>query len=173
MLFRDKDGKVIGTFGVSRDITTRKQAEEALRRQTSILQSILDSMSDGVCVMDDKGEYLLWNRAAEEIVGLPLQEVSSVKAEEQVFYLPDGVTPYAPEQLALRRAMRGEVVDDVEVFICHGKKPEGAFVSFSARPLKDAQGVVYGGVSVFRDITARKCAVPGAQRVAGSDSTTR
>jgi PAS domain S-box-containing protein len=99
---------------------------------------------------------LLWNRAAETIVGLPLQEVSSVKATEQCFYLPDQVTPYAPEQLALRRAMRGEEVDDVEVFIRHSKKPEGVFVSVNARPLKDAQGVVCGGVSVIRDITARK-----------------
>jgi serine/threonine-protein kinase len=134
----------------------RRKAEEALRRQTEILQSILDSMGDGVCVMDEKGEYLLWNRAAEEVVGLSLQDVSSVKATEQCFYLPDQITPYAPEELALRRAMRGEVVDDVELFIRHSKKPEGAFVSVSARPLKDAQGVVFGGVSVFRDITARK-----------------
>src|SRR5260370_987869 len=65
----------------------RRKAEEALRRQTEILQSILNSMSDGVSVMDEKGEYLLWNRAAEKIVGLALEEVSSVKATEQCFYL--------------------------------------------------------------------------------------
>jgi PAS domain S-box-containing protein len=106
--------------------------------------------------MDEKGEYLLWNRAAQEIVGLPLQEIAAVKSTEPCFYLPDKVTPYAPEQLALSRAMRGEVVDDIEVFVRHSKKPEGVFVSFNARPLKDALGFVCGGVSVFRDITARK-----------------
>jgi PAS domain S-box-containing protein len=134
----------------------RRKAEEALRRQTEILQSILDSMSDGVSVCDDKGEYLLWNRAAEEIVGLTLQDVSAVNATEQCFYLSDRVTPYAPEELALRRAMRGEKVDDLEVFIRHSRKPEGVFVSVNARPLKDALGAVCGGVCVFRDVTARK-----------------
>jgi PAS domain S-box-containing protein len=89
---------------------------------------------------------------------LPLQEVSSVKMTEQCFYLPDRVTPYAPEQLALRRAMRGEEVDDLEVFIRHSRKPEGVFASVNARPLKDAHGGVCGGVCVFRDITARRLA---------------
>src|SRR5439155_3305777 len=112
----------------------------------------------GVSVVDEKGAYLLWNRAAEEIVGLPLQEISSEKATDWCFYMPDMVTPYVVEQLPLRRAMRGEEVDAIEVFIRHGKKPEGVFVSVNARPLKDAKGVVCGGVSVFHDITARKLA---------------
>jgi len=153
---RDAQGKITGVQLIAWDVTARKHAEEELLRQTEILQSILHSMSDGVCVMDEKGEYLLWNRAAQEIVGLPLQEIAAVKSTEPCFYLPDKVTPYAPEQLALSRAMRGEVVDDIEVFVRHSKKPEGVFVSFNARPLKDALGFVCGGVSVFRDITARK-----------------
>jgi PAS domain S-box-containing protein len=152
----DPQGARAGTQGIFWDVTDRKLAEEELRQQTEILQSIVKSISDGVCVINDKGEYLLWNRAAEEMVGLRLEEIASVKATEQCFYWPDKVTPYAPEQLALSRAMRGEVVDDVEVFVRHRQKPEGVFVSFNARPLKDAAGLVCGGVSVFRDITARK-----------------
>src|SRR5437868_8700103 len=46
------------------------RSEEALRRQTRILQAILDSMSDGVAVADEHGKFLLFNPAAERILGV-------------------------------------------------------------------------------------------------------
>src|SRR5262249_20574736 len=71
-------------------------------------------------------------------------------------YLPDTVTPYPPDQLPLVRAVRGESVDEAEVFVRHARAPEGAWLSATARPLRDGPGGLRGAVAVFRDVTERK-----------------
>ncbi len=52
------------------------QAQKELRRQTRILQSVLDSMADGVIVADQNGKFLLWNPAAQRIIGLGPEDVA-------------------------------------------------------------------------------------------------
>jgi serine/threonine-protein kinase len=135
----------------------RRQAEEALRRQTAILQSVLQSMADGVIVTDNAGDFILWNQAAEQQTGqrptnMPLSEWS----ERFGCRLPDGKTPYPADELPLARAMRGESVDDAEVFLQNPNRPEGVLLSTNARPLRNDQGELQGGVIVIRDITDRR-----------------
>src|SRR5438270_12151178 len=50
--------------------------EEALRKQTDILQSVLDSMGDGVVVADETGRFLIFNPAAEQILGIGATDAS-------------------------------------------------------------------------------------------------
>jgi PAS domain S-box-containing protein len=70
--------------------------------------------------------------------------------------MPDGQTPYPAEELPLARAMRGESVDEAEVLLQNPNKPQGVLLSTNARPLRDDQGELQGGVIVFRDITDRR-----------------
>src|SRR3970282_72053 len=58
--------------------------------------------------------------------------------------------------LPLVKALNGENVDDMELFIQNYKKVEGNFVIMSARPLMDSSGKISGAVAVFHDITERK-----------------
>ena len=44
------------------------RSQHALEKQTRILQSILNSMSDGVIVADEEGRFILFNPAAESIL---------------------------------------------------------------------------------------------------------
>src|SRR5262249_12069685 len=52
------DGKP-AVLAVMRDITQRKRTEEALGKQSELLQSILDNMSDGIVVADAQGQIVL------------------------------------------------------------------------------------------------------------------
>ncbi len=132
-------------------------SEEALRNQTRILQSILESMGDGVIVADERGRFLFFNPAAEKILGIDQPNTTLNQWIQQYgLYLPDTLTPYPPESLPLARAIRGEAVDAVEIFVRHSKRPEGLWVSVTARPLKDEKGILRGGVAVFSDISKRK-----------------
>ncbi|MCI0696834.1 response regulator [candidate division KSB1 bacterium] len=141
------------------EIAERKQAEEALSNQTSILQSILDSMADAVIVVDAEGKLLLFNPAAAQIdVISPTSGATSESAEHHGLYLPDMVTPYPVNELPLARVLRGEVADAEEMFVRHPKAPNGFWVSTIARQLKGENGDVRGGVAVIRDITASKLA---------------
>lgn len=131
----------------------RTAASLAARRQETILASVLRSMSDGVVVADTTGAFLVFNAAAEQILGVgavaaPPEEWT---ARYGVFHA-DGMTPVPTPELPLVRAMRGETTDDAELFIRNPKLAEGRYISVNARPLR-GEGVT-GGVAVFRDVTA-------------------
>jgi PAS domain-containing protein len=81
------------------------RSEGACRDQARTLQSILDNILEGVVVADDRGKFVLWNPAAERLVGdgqqdIPLEQWPS----HYGCFLPDQVTPYPADQLPLARA---------------------------------------------------------------------
>src|SRR5467141_3842751 len=150
-------GEGFGVVLVFRDITDKKQTEEETKRQKELLQLILASIADGVVVADSNGQFLLFNAAAEKVLGIGATETTPDRWSDQYgVYLPDTVTQYPPDQLPLVRAIRGENVDGVELFIRNPQVPEGRLLSFTGRPLKRSDGALQGGVVVFHDITERK-----------------
>jgi PAS domain S-box-containing protein len=79
---RDRGGAVIGTFGISRDITHRKQSEAALREAKELAEIsqqrtrlIVDSANDAYVAMDADGFIIDWNRQAEMTFGWSREEV--------------------------------------------------------------------------------------------------
>ncbi len=150
-------GEGLGVVLVFRDITQKKLADAETKRQKELLQLILGSIADGVVVADANGKFLLFNAAAEQVLGIGATETTPDKWSDRYgVYLPDTVTQYSPDQLPLVRAMQGENVDGVELFIRNPQVPEGRLLSISGRPLKRADGALQGGVVVFHDITERK-----------------
>jgi PAS domain S-box-containing protein len=174
---RDSEGRVIRWLGTNTDISERKQAEEkqarlakeltqqseqllrsrqALEDQTIMLQSVLDGMAEGLVAADTQGKFLIWNRAAERIVGygpadLEIQEWTAHYGQ----YMHDGITPLPPEQNPLARAIRGEACT-AQIFLRNPKIAEGVWIEASANPLRGADGAMQGGVVAFRDITQRR-----------------
>ncbi len=144
------------------EIVTEQQAalarsEAAYRDQTKVLQSVLYSMSDGVMVADETGKMLMLNPAARDMVNVGTENtLRSEWGQGYGIYLPGTDTLYPADQLPLARAMRGEIADATELFVRNALRPEGAYVSVNARPLKNDSGEVRGGVAVVRDITAAK-----------------
>lgn len=150
-------GEGFGVVLVFRDITDKKRTEEETKRQKELLQLILASIADGVVVADSNGKFLLFNTAAEHVLGIGATETTPDKWSDQYgAYLPDTVTQYPADQLPLVRAMRGENVDAVELFIRNPQVPKGRLVSINGRPLKHADGTLQGGVVVFHDMTERR-----------------
>ena len=133
------------------------QSEEAHQKQSRILQSILDSMSDGVIVADDEGSLILVNPAATTMLRLDGESAPPDQwAERYGLYLPDTVTPYPMDRFPLMQAVKGEAVADVEVFAQPPGVEGGQWLSVNATPLKDEEGVLHNGVAIFHNITVRK-----------------
>src|SRR5713226_3863730 len=152
-------GAAFGVVLVFRDITQKKLADEEAKRQKELLQLILESIADGVVVADSNGKFLLFNAAAEQVLGIGATDTTPSQWSDQYgSYLPDGVTLYPPNDLPLVRAMRGETVDAVELFIRNAKVPDGRLLSITGRPLRGEDGALRGGVVVFHDITLQKSA---------------
>ncbi len=175
---RDAEERIIGTQVMFWDVTDRHRAEEAversahelerrnaelqesernLQRQTDILMSVLNSIADGVVVADDHGRFVIWNPAADRIVGLgPMDKPTAAWPQVYGLYCVDRVTPFPADQVPLARAIRGETVTDVELFVRNRSRGDGLLISATATPLTDPNGVIKGGVVVFRDVTRHK-----------------
>jgi len=155
----DADGTSRYLLGISEDITERKRAEETLRAQTAMLESILSSMGDGVAVVNERGEFVIYNPAAERILRLgPTGSGPEEWAESYGVYLADGETPHPPAELPMARAMRGETVTDELLYLRHANVPAGMWLRVTANPLRDEAGALRGAVAAFSDVTERKSA---------------
>ncbi|HTF67302.1 MAG TPA: PAS domain S-box protein, partial [Edaphobacter sp.] len=177
MPLKDANGRVVRWFGTNTDISGLKQTElqltgqakelvhraeelatsrQALETQTHMLQSVLDSMGEGLIAADGEGHFLIWNDAAKKLMG---RGASDLRTEQWTphykVFLSDGITPYPPDLLPLVRALHGESVR-VELMVEHPERADGVFLEVTARPLTDNQGKLGGGVAVLRDITERK-----------------
>ena len=142
---------------ILRDVGDRKRAEEAMRKQTEVLQSILDSIADAVVVADQDERFLIFNPASERMFGIGSTDTRADEWSEQYgLFLSDTVTPFPVDQIPLRRSIRGEEVNDIEMFVRHPKTPLGNWILINGRPLRDAAGGLRGGVVVCRDISERK-----------------
>ncbi|HUD82081.1 MAG TPA: hypothetical protein VMQ67_01195, partial [Candidatus Saccharimonadales bacterium] len=94
------------------------RSEAALRQQTSILQSILNSMGDGVIVADASAHILLSNPAADRLIRAGLGTGQSADHSDHVqTYLPENVTARGSNEHPLLRAIRGEIIDGAEVYL--------------------------------------------------------
>jgi PAS domain S-box-containing protein len=155
--YRNEAGEVIGLIGISNDITNRKRAEVALQEQTKLLQVIIDSIGDALILANQQGEFVLFNRAAVAIFGqLSNEKSSSEWSSTYGLFLPDQKTIFPNAELPLSRAIKGEYVNDVEVFVRREDSAENRWISISGYPVVDISNEITGGVVVCRDITERK-----------------
>jgi PAS domain S-box-containing protein len=177
VLHRDAKGKPVRVMEANTDITVQKDAKERLARQaeelarqaeelvrsrvaletqTLMLQSVLDSTTEGLVAADEQGKFLIWNRAAKRIVGYgPADLLIPEWSAHYGQYLPDGVTPFPTEQNPLARAIHGEA-STAEIFVRNSAVPDGGWIEANGSPLKDRNGTIRGGVVAFRDISQRK-----------------
>ena len=131
------------------------RSREALTEQARTLRSVLDNINDGLIAADIRGNFILWNPAANRILGKPRRDVPPEQWPEyyRVFQM-DKVTRFSHRELPLVAAMNGQTAF-AEMFISYDDKGHGAWVEAAASPLRDAHGKIAGGVVAFRDVTQR------------------
>jgi PAS domain S-box-containing protein len=142
-----------------------EEATNRLQRQTQALDHILDSMGDGVVVVDNDGRFEYFNPAAEEMLGLgATEERPELWPQVYGLYAADEWTLLSADQLPLVRALRGEKVDNAMMFIRNEATPDGRHISVTARPLPVGQDGPSGAVAVFRDVTSQKRSEEGLRK---------
>ena len=118
-------------------------------------------MGDGIIVMDEDGKITVFNEAAQQMLGYahPIDNADDRRPYD--VFLPDG-SPASLRDFPMFRALKGELCDQVELFI---RLPEGTerCISVTARPITLSNGR-RGAVGVFRDVTRAKELERQAQR---------
>ncbi|MFA5189905.1 MAG: PAS domain S-box protein [Verrucomicrobiia bacterium] len=147
------------------DITERKQAEEALSAQQRQLIDIIEFLPDATLAIDKEGRVIIWNKAVEEMTGIPAAEMIGRTGYAHTMAFHEEAKPQLVD-LALEdheevvsrysKIIREGDTLAAEVFCrgLHDKK--GAWVFAKASPLHDQSGKVVGAIESVRDITRRK-----------------
>lgn len=130
-------------------------AESEARRQKDLLQSILDSMGEGVIVVDKEANFILFNPSARRLHRMGPEPVPPQEwPRTYQMYLPDGVTPCPVDQVPLVRALRGDICDGVPLVFRPLGQPDVVYARVNARPIRAADGSIVGAVAVRSDISA-------------------
>jgi PAS domain S-box-containing protein len=142
--------------GISRQTDELARSERLRGEQARLLRSVVESMADGLVVASPEGKLLIWNPAADRLVGTAHSDIAPERwAEHYGLHLPDGSALYPAERLPLARAVAGEECE-AEVLVRPPSRTQGVFLEVSARPLRDDSGRPAGGLCVLRDVTRRK-----------------
>lgn len=151
-LMRDEIGAPMYFISVIEDITTRKQAEEALARQRILLRTVIENLPDAVYVKDLALRKVLANRADLKNMGLSNEAEALGKTDFEVF------PPEIAE--AFMRDDRAVLESDTPIFDREERlvqdTGEERWLVTSKMPLRDDQGKIIGIVGIGHDITERK-----------------
>ncbi|WP_313693260.1 PAS domain S-box protein [Halorarum halobium] len=153
---RDDDGALAGFTKVTRDLTERREYEEALKAERDLLDRTLDASQVGIIITDPDGEAVRINEQAAAVLGLP--EGAGREAYtpgERRIYDEDGREMAEGEHPFARVLDGGEPVYD-EVF--QVERPDGSrrWLSVNAVPLTTEAGEIERVVSTGDDITELK-----------------
>jgi PAS domain S-box-containing protein len=150
-------GELIGFAKVTRDLTMRRAAEDALRRSEESLTATLYSIGDGVIATDAQGRVTRLNRVAEVLTGWSEAEASG-RPIEDVFHIVNELTREPAVNPVGRVLAEGVVVGlaNHTALIARGgiERP----IADSGSPIRDSSGRTLGAVIVFRDVTAERAA---------------
>ena len=132
-----------------------KNNNVTLQNQTNLFQSLLENMAEGVIVGDRRGNFVLVNSSATRMTGVRQNKNTDMEEWSQEYgcFLPNKIDPFPNDRLPLLRALQGENVDHVEMYIKSPAMEKGCFLNVSGRCIRDANNEITHGVVVFSDIT--------------------
>jgi len=150
----NKEKKFLGSVGIMRDVTERKQAEIELREVNTLLSGILNSSSQVSIISTDLADNILfWNTGAEKILGYKAEEVIG-RNKIDILYLNDSDTRKKIKDI---RAQRGKNIKAESYEIQEiTKSGEKIWVSLNVTAVLDENGNRIGSLGIGEDITKRK-----------------
>ena len=149
---RDEKGEIMGYEGINIDISERKRMEKELREANEFLMNLIESSVDGIIVTNTKGNILIFNRGAENILGYKAEEVVGKRNIQSIY--PPGIAKEVMEKM--RSPDFGGVGKLTSFPILHRKK-DGELIEgdLSASIIYDDMGKEIASIGIFKDLRER------------------
>lgn len=156
----DTEGEHIGFAKVTRDITERKRAQEALRESEQRFRMLVQGVTDyAIYMLSPEGNVTNWNAGAERIKGYTADEVIGTSFAR--FHTPEDRAAGLPA-VALQTAMREGRFEREAWRIRKDGTRFWAHVIIDA--IRDDDGTLIGFAKITRDITEKKEAAEALER---------
>ncbi|HWR59266.1 MAG TPA: diguanylate cyclase [Thermodesulfovibrionales bacterium] len=145
----DPDGSVRKVVHVARDITPRKEADEALRRSEERYKNFFDSTLDGIFRVDAEGSFTLMNLSGARIFGYETPGDIVGKDFSEYWRDPNDIEVFWSEL---------NIVKSVSAYPIKARKKNGESIELesSSRIMEDENGIFLGIEGILRDVTERK-----------------
>ncbi len=144
---RDKDNKIIGLVGIGRNITERKQAEDAFQESEMHYRNLVEKIPDGVYKSTHDGKFIDANPAMVKMLGYSgKEELFAIDIRSDLY-----LDPSEHENLVLNK-----LNDKIGVYRLRKKNGSVIWVEDHDWYIKDEKGNILFHEGVMRDITERK-----------------
>ncbi|MFU8848160.1 MAG: PAS domain-containing protein [Opitutales bacterium] len=149
---RDKFGRILGTMGISRDVSDLKRAQDTLTEEHRLLSTILNNVPDRIFAKNREGRYIASNRLHMKFLGANHED--EVLGTTLYDHVPnEHADKYFKEDMEIIRTGIGLINTQEQRFA-----PDGGVIWYltSKVPLIDETGQCVGLVGISRDVTDQK-----------------
>src|SRR5713226_6980780 len=165
----DAAGKLQRYAKVTRDLTARRDAEEALRQTESRFRLLVQSAKDhAIFMLDREGRVTTWNTGASRIKGYSPEEI--IGQHFSLFYSPEEVASGKCERELEVAAVTGKFEEEGWRFRKNGTR---FWASVIIEPIRDNDDQLIGFVKVVRDLTEKRNAEAERIRLAQAQEAIR
>jgi hypothetical protein len=163
---KDKNGRLLGYAKVTRDLTERREAEEALRESEERFRTMVEGVRDyAIFMLDPDGRIATWNQGAERIKGYRAKEI--IGQHFSKFYPEEDVKSGKPGRELEIATRTGKYEEEGWRIRKDGSR---FWANVLITPIRNRTGELIGFAKVTRDLTERRAseqrALEDARRVA-------
>lgn len=138
-------------YAVGRNITRRKQVEDALEQEQSLLKAFMDNTTDHIYFKDKESRFIRINKAQTNLFRLCDAQEAIGRTDAEFFTKEHAQQAYADEQEVIRSGIPMAAKEEKETW----PSGEETWVSTTRAPLFDRSGQIIGTFGISRDITER------------------
>ncbi|HEY5159900.1 MAG TPA: PAS domain-containing protein [Gaiellaceae bacterium] len=152
MPLRDEKGKIIGTYGISRDITLEKRQRAEIARQNNLLNTLLETTPEDIYFKDAESRFVSVSRSLMKRLGASSEEEILGKTDFD-FFDAEHARATRVEELDVMKSGIPRIAEEVREL-----RPDGSehWVLTTKMPLRDADGRAIGTFGINRDISELK-----------------